>query len=129
MRLETGEEVVGSLVALAKEKNIRMASLSMMGALSHALLGYYTLSEKQYHWKNFDGEFEILGATGNIAMHDDAPMLHLHATLSGSDFAAFGGHVQSATVATTCEIVMTVEEGVLVRTLDEQAGLNLWNLK
>ena len=126
--LETGEEVVSTLEQFVKANDIRMSSFTMMGAVSHAELGYYTLSEKQYHWKTFDGEFEILGATGNVTNFQEEPVIHLHTTLSGADFIAFGGHVRRAIVAATCEIVMTTEEGTLERTFDDRVGLNLWKL-
>ncbi len=126
VRLETGEEIVGELIKFVKARDIRMASFTTMGAVAFAELGYYALAKKQYYWKEFDGEFEILGGTGNVSIMQEEPIIHLHMTLSGSDFTAFGGHVKRATVATTCEIVMTVEDGTLLRSYDEHAGLNLW---
>ncbi len=128
LRLETGEEIIGALAQFAKQENIRMASFVAIGATTELTLGYYTLSEKQYHWKEFAGEFEILSATGNISIFDGSPMVHMHGTFSGPDFFAFGGHVKKAHVGASCEIMLTVEQGSIERTFDELTGLNLWKL-
>lgn len=105
-----------------------MGTFTIIGAVSHIELGYYTLAEKQYHWKTFDGEFEILSGVGNIALHDGKPMIHLHGAFSGTDFAAFGGHVRNAIVAASAEVMAVAGEGTLERKFDEASGLNLWDI-
>ena len=128
LRLETGNEIIFSLQQFAKDNDVRMASFTMMGAVTYAELGYFTLSQKQYHWKEFSGEFEILASSGNISIMQEEPLIHLHTTLSGADFLAFGGHVKHATVGATREIIVFEEKETLERAFDEKSGLNLWKI-
>ena len=128
LRLETGEEIIHALETFAQEHAVGMGAFTIIGAVSHVELGYYTLAEKQYHWKTFDGEFEIISGVGNIGILDGKPLIHLHSTFSGTDFAAFGGHVRSALVAASAEVMVVAGEGTLERKFDEASGLNLWNV-
>ena len=41
----------------------------------------------------------------------------------------FGGHLNRAVVSATCEMVITVIDGVVDRVKDEETGLNLFNFK
>lgn len=128
VRLETGEEIIHSLEMFTQEHAVSMGTFTLMGAVSHIELGYYTLAEKQYHWKTFDGEFEIISGVGNIGVLDGKPMMHLHGTFSGTDFMAFGGHMRSAVVAASAEVMVVTGEGTLERKFDEASGLNLWDI-
>jgi len=126
--IEPKEEIVSTLVQYARSKNIKSATFTAIGAVSSTELGYYELSEKQYHWKNFEGTIEIVSAIGNIAWLFDEPVIHLHGVFSGTDFSTFAGHVRSATVSAACEVVLTVYDEKLTRAYDEETGLNLWKL-
>ncbi len=128
LRLVTGEEIVRALEVFAGEYKIGMAAFTMLGAVSQVELGYYTLGERQYHWKEFNGEFEVLSGIGNISMLNGAAMIHLHTTLSGPDFAAFGGHMRRGIVAASLEVMVVCEENIILRKLDEASGLNLWEI-
>lgn len=39
---------------------------------------------------------------------------------------AIGGHLNSATVSATCEMIITVIDGTVDRYFDEEIGLNLF---
>ena len=41
--------------------------------------------------------------------------------------AVFGGHLNSATVSATCEMVIRVLDGTVERRLDPEIGLNLFH--
>jgi predicted DNA-binding protein with PD1-like motif len=129
VRLEIGEELNQSLLQLASEFEGKFATFSAIGAVSHLTLGYYTLSEKAYHWKEFSGEYEILGITGNISLLDGKPFVHMHGVFSGSDFAAFGGHIKDAVIGASCEIILSIHDTPLSRAFDDASGLKLWEME
>jgi predicted DNA-binding protein with PD1-like motif len=53
----------------------------------------------------------------------DKPFLHLHVALADTSFRGFGGHLQSAVVSGTCEVLVEVLEGYLKREFNEKIGL------
>ncbi len=55
--------------------------------------------------------------------------LHLHITLSDSHCNAFGGHLNSAIVSGTCEVVIGIIEGEVDREFSEEIGLNLYKIQ
>ena len=128
LRIEKGEELIATLIAYCKENNIFFGSFALIGATTDIELGFFSLNDKKYHWKNFLGEFEITGGTGNITILEDEPMIHLHATLADENYQTFGGHVKHLIVGATCEVTLWVSGEKIERKLDEEVGLNLWEL-
>ncbi len=126
--IEPSEEIVSTLVEFAQKNNILSGTVTTIGAVASVELGYYELTEKQYRWKTFKGTIEIVSATGNIALLEGKPIVHLHGVFSGTDFVAFGGHVRKAVVSAACEVVLIVHGEQLRRSFDEATGLNLWDL-
>ncbi len=66
---------------------------------------------------------------GNVAVHEDAPLIHAHATLGRRDGTALGGHLRRATIRPTLEISLQVVGGGLRRTRDPEYGLPALDLK
>ena len=65
-RLEMGEALMDSVQKIAASENVKLASISGIGACSKIEMGYIDLSIKDYVFKIFKGNMEILQATGNI---------------------------------------------------------------
>ena len=129
IKLNTGEELVTELVRFCSESGIKAGSFTAIGATTKIMLGFYSLEKKQYHWKEFSGEFEITGGVGNIALFEGKPVVHMHTSIADAAFNAFGGHVKSLVVGATCEVVLTAYEEMLERKSDVGVGLNLWGLE
>lgn len=123
--IKKGENVIESLTAFANEHGIENAHFSAIGAVEHASCGYYALNEKKYHFKQYDALLEVVSATGNIMLKEGAPFVHLHAVFTGTDNAAFGGHVEEMRVGVTLEVVLTPLPSALAREHDEEIGLFL----
>lgn len=51
---------------------------------------------------------------------------HLHMSAGDREGKVFGGHLNSATVSATCEMVIRVLDGIVERKLEETVGLNLF---
>ena len=129
MKFSTGEEIVSGLVKFCIDSRIVCGSFTAIGATTKVTLGFYSLAKKEYHWKEFFGEFEITGGVGNIAMFEEKPMVHMHTSIADAAFNAFGGHVKSLVVGATCEVVLTIYAEKLERKADVGVGLNLWGLE
>lgn len=129
IRLWRGEEVISSILKFAKEERVVSAHTYAIGAVSDAELGFYDLPKKEYFWKTFEGDHELVSATGNIALLDGEPFLHLHAVIADRDYRTFGGHLKRALAGATTEIVVRVGELPLHRAMDEDTGLNLWKVE
>ena len=128
LRLVTGEELVAQLIEFFIEQELQAATFTAIGATTEITLGFYSLGKKEYHWKEFSGEFEIMGGVGNISTFEGKPVVHMHTSISDEEMKAFGGHVKRLVVGATCEVVLQVYAEQLVREADAAVGLNLWGL-
>jgi hypothetical protein len=128
IRLETGEEVHPSLVAIAEREHVRGGWLNGIGAASEVELGYYDLERRDYDRTPVDGEVEVASASGPLSMLDGKPHIHLHAVVSDRQCVTRGGHLFRAVAGATLEFVLLVADGPIERTWDEATGLNLWRV-
>ena len=128
LRIFKDEDVFASVKALAKKENIKSGWLSGLGAVRYIEAGYYDLAEQKYHFQKYDGVYELLSLTGNIASFNGEPAVHAHGTFSGHDNAVFGGHVNAMVCGISVEIAITVYDASITRVKDEATGLNLMEL-
>jgi uncharacterized protein len=128
IRLETGDEVHPSLVALAERERVAGGWLSGIGAASGVELGYYDLARKEYVRTPIEGDVELASTSGSLGTLDGKPFVHLHAVVSDPQCATRGGHLFRAIAGATLEFVLIAAEGPIERTFDEASGLNLWRV-
>ncbi|MFY9571367.1 MAG: PPC domain-containing DNA-binding protein [Blastocatellia bacterium] len=130
MVLEVGDEILGSLKKLAAAERVGLASMTGIGAVRDAVLGYYDIDQrKQYFKREFGSEsMELVSLHGNMARLDGEPFPHCHAVLSDREMRTYGGHLFQATVSVTVEIFMRVYEGEVSRRSDPNCGLNILNV-
>jgi predicted DNA-binding protein with PD1-like motif len=125
VRLEQGDEIHASLVALAKELGLSSGFVvSGIGMISNPVLGFLT-GHASYARQSLSGNLELLNLSGNIARYNGDHLCHLHVTLAGTDYQAIGGHLFEAVVAVTVEamIVPFGCAGYMTRELDPDTGL------
>jgi len=128
VRFRHGEDIVGGMLAFAREKAIGGAWVNMLGAIEDPELGYYHVAEKSYTRRVFPGDWEITAIVGNLAWNGDTPVLHVHATLGGPDFSTRGGHLFAGQAGATCEVFVRDLGVRLERAADPGIGLALWDL-
>lgn len=126
VRIDKGEEIVATLTGFCREKGIRLGMISGIGATDEATIGLFKTRTKEYLRKDLTGDHEITSLTGNISRMNDDVYLHLHVNLSDSSYRTFGGHLNSAVVSATCEVVIRVLDGEVGREFSEEIGLNLY---
>ena len=127
-RLEMGEGLMESTQRIATAENVKLASINGIGACSKIEMGYLDLSIKEYVFKIFEGNMEILHATGNITLKDGEPFPHIHISVSNDECKAFGGHLNEATISATFEGVMQIMDDEIHREFNEDLGLALMNV-
>ncbi len=125
--LEKGEEIFESLYEIIKKLDIKFGWINGIGAASNIILGAYPSSTKEYIKKKFKGEFELASIMGNITTKEDNPFIHIHATISDEECNAFAGHLFTATVSVTCEIILNISNKSIVRKECNEVGLYLWD--
>lgn len=128
LRIDRGEEIVGTLKEFCTGQKITLGTVQGIGAAGNVVIGLFETATKEYHTTTLSGDHEITSLVGNITTMDGQAYLHLHATLSDASHRAFGGHLTSAVVSGTCEIFIHTIHARLDRTFDADVGLNVLDL-
>lgn len=126
LRIDKGEEIIQSLRLAAEKEQVRLAAVEALGAVDDFTVGVFDTVEKQYHANHFSGAYEIVSLTGTVTTQDGKFYAHLHMSAGDREGKVFGGHLNSATVSATCEMVVRVLDGEVERQFDEKVGLNLF---
>ncbi|MFV0517023.1 MAG: PPC domain-containing DNA-binding protein [Aminipila sp.] len=123
-RIDKGEEILDKIKEISIKEEIKLASISALGAVCEFTVGVYKVSEKKYYANEFKGDFEIVSLTGTINTMNDEFYCHLHMSAGDENGIVFGGHLNRAVVGATCEMVIRVIDGRVERELNQEIGLN-----
>jgi predicted DNA-binding protein with PD1-like motif len=121
----TGEEPMGGLLQFASQHDVTSAALTAVGAFANATLAWYDLEAQTYRDIPVDEQVEVSSLVGDISLVDGHPKVHAHAVVSRRDGSTVAGHVRSASVRPTLEVMVTESPGKLVRKHDPATGLAL----
>lgn len=122
---DKGDEVMAGLKAFAQEVGLGGAHFTAIGAFSEATLGYFDRDRKQYKKIPIREQVEVLSLIGDVALKDGRPEVHAHVVVGTADGSARGGHILSAMVWPTLEVVVSEAPRHLRKTHDEETGLAL----
>ena len=125
-RIDKGEEILEKVKEIALKENIKLASISALGAVNDFTVGVFKTDEKKYYSNSFQGYFEITSLTGTINTMNDEFYCHIHMSAGNEKGEVFGGHLNRAIVSATCEMGITIIDGAVDRYFDEEIGLNLF---
>ncbi len=128
LRLQKGEEVVSSLQDFCKQNQIQLGTFTGIGACTPVTIGIFLPQDKKYVSKTLTEDMEMTSLLGNVTTMNNEIYIHAHATFAGESLHSYGGHLSSATVSVTAEIVIEPSEGLVDRERDENIGINVWNL-
>jgi predicted DNA-binding protein with PD1-like motif len=121
----TGQEVMKGLLAFARKHKLVAGHLTGIGAVIGAVIGYFDPPKKTYLRLRETEQLEVLSLTGNLALFDNAPFLHIHVALGRRDGSTRGGHLFEATVRPTVELVLTAYTNPVRRKIVPEWGLDL----
>jgi hypothetical protein len=127
--LDPGEEAFATITQFAVQDRVTAASLTSLGAFSHATVGWFDLDTKSYRKIPVEQQCEVLSGIGDIAIGDDGkPSLHIHVVLGLSDGSTRGGHLLDGIVRPTLEVTLTEMPAHLRRTKRPELGVALIDL-
>jgi len=116
LRLDKGEDIQESVIAVCRREKINSAVYHGIGACSEAVIATYIPEDNVFLEHKKEGMLEMISLEGNIT-HDDAGELlsHAHVMYSYMNDAGkveyFGGHLISAVTWFTAEMVVEPYEG------------------
>ena len=122
-----GDDIIAELTRFCEREEVHWAVFEAIGSIEDVVIGYYELAERAYVFQEQPGPFEVVSFKGNVAEVDEGPVVHAHATLSRCDdsLEVIGGHIRSARVSLTLEMILWLVSQPLTRIPDEETGLNL----
>lgn len=124
-RIDQGEEILSQIEQIAQREQIKLASVSALGAINDFTVGVFNVEEKKYYANDFHGNYEIVSLTGTINTMDDMFYAHIHLSAGNDKGQVFGGHLNRAIVSATCEMVIRIIDGRVGRMFSDEVGLNL----
>lgn len=130
--LDHGEEIIGQITSIIREKDIRAGQLNIIGALEQAEIGYYDQVSQKYRGVQINERVELVSCSGNISLLKGQPYAHVHAVLSGMRGTVWAGHLTSGRIfAAELYIQELIGRDLigrdLIRSPDTVTGLNLWS--
>ncbi len=125
-RIDKSEEILAKIKEIALKENIKLASVTALGATNDFTIGVFDIKEKRYYAHDFKGDHEIVSLTGTINTMNDEFYTHIHMSAGNAKGEVFGGHLNKAVVSATCEMIITIIDGRVDRIHDEESGINLF---
>ena len=128
--LSTGDEVMSCLQQFSQAEQLTAAHISALGAFSDAELKFFDWEKKEYLPIPVHEQAEVAALIGDIAVDArGSPSLHVHVVLGTRSGAAVAGHLASAHVRPTLEVLVEETPAHLHRLHDDETGLTLIRLK
>jgi uncharacterized protein len=128
LAFDKGQEVMGGLHEFVKDHGLVGGHLSAIGAVSNAALAFFDRATNDYRVIPVLRQDEVVALTGNVALVEGEPFLHVHAVLGLPDGSTRGGHLLAAHVWPTLEVVLTGWPRPVRRARDPETGLFLLNV-
>ena len=126
VRMDRGEEIVSTLKKFCEDEKINLAEVKALGAVNDFTVGLFNTREKKYHSNRFQFDAEIVSLWGTVTTMNGEVYLHIHMSAGDGEGHVYGGHLNSAVVSATCEMIVDVSEGTVERKFSDEIGLNLF---
>jgi hypothetical protein len=120
-----GDEAFSGLLEFAEQYHVRSAHFTAIGAVNGATLGWFDPQRKMYKKIPVNGQHELIGMSGDIALYQGKPVVHTHMVLGSPDGTTFGGHVLDANVSPTLEVMVTDDPVTMQKRFDPATDLTL----
>jgi uncharacterized protein len=120
-----GDEAFSGLLDFAEKYQVTSAHFTAIGALNGATLGWFDPRRKMYKKIPINGQHEVIGMSGDIALYQGKPVVHTHMIVGNSDGTTRGGHVLDAYVSPTLEVMVTVDPITMQKLFDPATDLTL----
>jgi predicted DNA-binding protein with PD1-like motif len=120
-----GDEAFSGLHEFAEQYHVTSAHFTAIGALSGATVGWFDPQRKMYKKIPINGQHEVIGMSGDIALYQGKPVVHTHMVVGSPDGTTKGGHVIEAYVSPTLEVMVMVDPVTMQKRFDPATDLTL----
>ena len=125
LRVDRGEEILEQLKAVCLKENVKLASVSGIGAINDLTSGVWDVERTEYYSNHFTGVYEVANLVGTITTMNGEYYAHIHISAGDAQGHVVGGHLNRAVVSATSEIVLHLIDGTVEREFSPEVGLNL----
>jgi uncharacterized protein len=120
-----GDEVYSGLQEFAEQYHVTSAHFTAIGALDDATVGWFDPQRKMYKKIAINGQHELIGMSGDIALYQGRPVVHTHMVVGGPDGTTRAGHVLEAYASPTVEAIVTIDPVTMQKRFDPATDLTL----
>jgi len=120
-----GDEAFSGLLEFAERYQVTSAHFTAIGALNRATLGWFDPQRKMYKKIPINGQHEVIGMSGDIALYQGKPVVHTHMVVGSQDGTTRAGHVLDAYVSPTLEVMVIVDPIAMKKRFDPETDLTL----
>ena len=93
-RLFPNEDLIDGITEIIIKHDINSGLINVIGALNKCTLGYFNIETKEYQFKTFEEDLELISCMGNIAYGNIGPIIHLHVSLARDNYSVIPGHLR-----------------------------------
>lgn len=132
VRLDKGDEIISSLAEICAKEGIRAGSVKGIGGCGEATVGVFDIGKKAYDEHTVNAMLEMISLDGNITEYEGKPYIHAHASFAyheDGEIRQLSGHLISAVICLTGELVITPAEGCIKRRYIEDLGIRIWEFE
>ena len=134
VRLDKGDEIIGSILDVCKKEQIHSAIFSGIGGCSEAQIQTFDPESGTFRTQTVRGMLELVSLTGNVICDEQNTLYHhTHAAFSyqdGEEHRLAAGHIKSVTVLYTAEIELRpVIGGTIRREPNPETGTGFWSFR
>ncbi|WFE53204.1 PPC domain-containing DNA-binding protein [Micromonospora sp. WMMD1155] len=122
---DDGDEPVTVIGGALRRHELRAGRVTAVGGFREADVGWFDRQAGDYRRIPVREQVEVLSLPGDVAARDGEPALHVHAVLGRADGSTVGGHLLSARVWPTLEVIITEVAPELSKRVDPETGLAL----
>lgn len=128
-RVMPDEDLIDAIKVLVKNYEIKGGLINVIGAFKKFTIGYFDLNTKEYKFKTFEENVELISCMGNISYKDGDPIIHIHISVGKGDYNLIGGHLsQPSIISVTAEVFIYEINQKLNRVNDPPFNLSLLEL-
>jgi len=120
-----GDEIRSGLTEFAQQYGVKTAHFTAIGDATSATFGFFDYGRKLFKSIPISEPCEVSSLTGNIAVLNGKPIVHIHATVAAEDGTVRGGHLLELVTGPTLEVFLTVEPTTLYKKVNPQFGAGL----
>lgn len=133
LRVDKGEEVLAAIKEVCQKEKIEGGYFQGIGACGQTVLSTWIPEREDFIQHNLSGMLEMISLMGNLSVDGKGESFsHSHAIFSylkeDGEIGIIAGHLESAEISYTGEIIIVPAQEKIGRVFDEKAGIEVWSL-